>query len=67
MDRPQISVPDSQEPDAYDVITLRWLLVPETLKVHLLLHLIHSLSPEQTQELRACCEEDIDDWGNPWD
>jgi hypothetical protein len=55
------------EPDVYDHIALCWVLVPEKLKVHLLLHLIHSLSLEQKQELRDCCEEDIEGWSQAWD
>jgi hypothetical protein len=41
--------------------------VAEAVKVPLLLQLIASLSLEQTQELRECCEEDLDGWGNLWD
>jgi len=59
-------VPDFQEPDAYDAIVVRWSLVSEAVKVHLLLQLIHSLTQEQRQDLREACE-DLDDWGDPWD
>ena len=67
MDRPQIPVPGFQEPDAYDYIVLRWLLVPEAVRVHLLLHLISSLSLAQKQELRECCEGDMEGWCTAWE
>jgi hypothetical protein len=67
MDQPQIPASGHSEPDVYDHIALCWVLVPERLKVHLLLHLIHSLSLEQKEELRSCCEEDMDGWQKPWD
>jgi hypothetical protein len=55
-----------REPDAYARVTLHWRLVPDAVRVHLLLQLIHTLPPEQKQELREACEE-CDDWGRPWD
>jgi len=56
-----------RDPDAYDSIIVRWSLVSEAVKVHLLFNLIHSLTPEQRQELRECCEEDMEGWGAAWD
>ena len=67
MEQPDIPVPGFQAPDPYDAIVMRWLLVPEPVRVHLLLHLIYSLSLEQKQELRECCEEDLEGWGAAWD
>jgi hypothetical protein len=58
---------DQPRPDAYDATVLCWAQVSEAVKVPLLLQLIASLSLEQTQELRECCEEDLDGWGAAWD
>ena len=53
--------------DVYDHIVLCWVLVPEAVKIHLLLDLIARLSLEQKAELRDCLEEDMEGWGQPWD
>ena len=55
-----------READPYDTIVVRWLLVSDAVKIHLLLQLIHSLTPTQRQELREACE-DFEDWDKPWD
>jgi hypothetical protein len=66
MDQPQIPASGFQDPDVYEHITLCWVLVPEAVKIHLLLDLISRLTPEQRQDLREACE-DFEDWGTPWE
>jgi len=56
-----------RDPDPYARVALHWLVVPQAQRIHLLLHLIHSLSLEQKQALREACEEDMPDWGAAWE